>query len=111
MRFLPDRRTNLNKIIRSWLARSRKKPPPGRGLDFWLIRVNPRPKKLLLGRFGLCVLAAEALDAAGGVHQLLLAGEKGMAGGADFNTDVALMGRPGHKCVATRAMHAHFVVS
>src|SRR5271165_7180510 len=64
-----------------------------------------------LARVGLGVLAAETLDAAGGVHQLLLAGEEWVAGGADFHADVALVGRTGHKCVAARAMHAHFVVN
>ena len=40
-------------------------------------------------------LAAEALDASGGVDQLLLAGEEGVAGGADFKDDVALVGGTG----------------
>ena len=42
-------------------------------------------------RVGGGVLAAEALDAAGGVDQLLLAGEERVAGGADFDDDVALV--------------------
>jgi hypothetical protein len=55
-----------------------------------------------LGRVGGCgrilgVLAAEALHATGGIHELLLAGEEGMAGGADFYADVALMGGAGNK--------------
>src|ERR1700722_17564682 len=62
------------------------------------------------GRVLFRVLAAEALHAAGGVHQLLLAGEKWMAVRADFNTYVALMCRAGHKCITTRAMHAHLVI-
>src|ERR1017187_2614173 len=60
-----------------------------------------------LASVGLGILAAETLDASGGVHQLLLAGEKWVAGGANFHADVALVGRTGHKCVAARAMHAH----
>src|ERR1019366_7954793 len=44
-----------------------------------------------LASVGLGVLAAETLDASGGVHQLLLAGEERMAGGADFHADVALV--------------------
>jgi len=68
------------------------------------------------GGFGLAgvalgVLAAEALDATGGVHELLFAGEEGVAGGADFDADVALVGGTGHKCVAAGAVHAGFVVS
>ena len=56
------------------------------------------------------VLAAEALDAAGGVHELLLAGKEGMAGGADFHADVALVGGACDKSVAARAMHADLTV-
>src|SRR5271167_2569974 len=75
------------------------------------IRLNPWRKTLLLLRcFGLGVLAAKALHPAGGIHQLLLAGEEGVARRADFYADVALVGRAGHECVAARAMHAHFVV-
>src|SRR2546422_11686935 len=44
------------------------------------------------------------------IHQPLLAGKERMAVRADFHRDVALMGRPGHKCVAARTMHAHFMV-
>jgi len=65
---------------------------------------------LLLCGFGFGVLAAEALDAASGVHEFLLASEERMAGGADFYTDVALMGRPGHERVPARAVHTNFVV-
>jgi len=69
-----------------------------------------RIRGLLLGGFGLGVLAAEALDASGGIHQLLLAGEEWMAVGADFNTDVAPMRGAGGKRVAAGAMHTHFMV-
>ena len=65
---------------------------------------------LLLGRFGLGVLAAEALDTSGGIHQLLLAGEKWMAVGADFNADVAPMRGAGSKRVAAGAVHTHFMI-
>src|SRR3954471_17621789 len=64
----------------------------------------------LFGGVRLRVLAVEALDAAGRVHQLLFAGEEGVAIRADFQTDVALVGRTGSKHVAARAMHAHFVI-
>jgi hypothetical protein len=65
---------------------------------------------LLLRGFDLGVLAAEALDAAGGIHQLLLSGEEWMAVGADFNADVALMGRTGCKGVTARTVHTYFVI-
>jgi len=78
------------------------------------IRENPWPQ-LLLRRFGFCrlglrVLPAEALDAASGIHKLLLAGEERMAGRADFYVDIALMGRTGRKAAAAGAHNAHFVV-
>ena len=58
--------------------------------------------RLLCGGFGfagvrLSELAAETLDAACGVDQFLLAGEVGVAGGADFDDDVALVRGAGLK--------------
>jgi hypothetical protein len=64
-----------------------------------------------LGSVALGVLAAETLDAAGGVNQLLLAGEERMTGGANFHVDVALVGGTGEKRIAAGAMDAHFLVS
>ena len=81
---------------------------------------KPKKQRLLsgdgFGGFGLAgvglgILAAEALDAAGGVDQFLLAGEEGVASGADFDADVALVGGTGHKSVAAGTVHAGFVVS
>src|SRR4030081_3381515 len=71
---------------------------------------------LLGGCFGfsgiaLSVLAAEALDAGGGVPELLLASKEGVAGGADFHADVALVGRAGNKRVPAGAMYTNFVVA
>src|SRR5277367_2370030 len=76
---------------------------------------------LFLGCFGLRgfgfagvalgVFPAEAFDAAGGVHKLLLPGKERMAGGADFHADGAFMGRAGGKCTAARAMHVDLVVA
>src|SRR5450759_515722 len=73
------------------------------------------PDSLLGGGLGfsrvaLGVLAAETLDAAGGVHELLLAGKEGVAGGANFYADVALVGGTGDECVAAGAMHADLTV-
>src|SRR4051812_3197489 len=58
----------------------------------------------------LRVLAVKALDTAGRVYQLLFAGEERVAIRADFQADVALVGRTGSEHVAARAMHAHFVI-
>src|SRR5450759_5653473 len=74
------------------------------------------PDSLLGGGFGFArvafgILAAEALHAAGRVHELLLAGKEGVAGGADFYTDVALVGGAGDKCVAAGAMHPDLAVA
>src|SRR5438477_2671872 len=61
-------------------------------------------------RGGFSVLAAEALDASGGVHEFLLAGEKRVAIRADFHVDIAFVRGPGAECIAARAEHANFVV-
>ena len=49
-------------------------------------------------------LAAEALDAACGVDQLLLTGKVRVAGGADFDDDVALMRGAGLKAASAGAL-------
>src|SRR5208282_3572790 len=57
------------------------------------------------------VLLVEAFDAAGGVNQLLLAGEEGMAVRADFELqDVAFVRGARLEDVAAGAGHGHFVV-
>jgi len=71
---------------------------------------KPNFKFLLLFHFFLRVLAAEALHAAGGVQQLLFAGKEGMAIGADFYVNIALMGGAGDETMSTRALHPDFVV-
>src|SRR2546426_1478003 len=66
----------------------------------WLLLLRTRP---LLG--DLCRLllpALEALDAAPGVHELLLARVEGVAGRADLDVELRLR-RPGLELVATRA--------
>ena len=66
---------------------------------------------LLRGRgFVLRVLAAEALDASCGIHQLLLAREKRVASRANFNIDVAMMRGTSRKCIAARAVDLYFVI-
>src|SRR5450755_3902435 len=91
-----------------------KAPAEARGL------ISNVAKALLLrcfhfGGFGFAsvafgVLATEALDAASGIHELLLAGEEGVAGGADVYADVAFMGGPGDKRIAASAVHTDFRV-
>jgi hypothetical protein len=56
------------------------------------------------------VLAAEALDPAGGVQQLLLAGEEGVAGRTDFDVQVAFVGGASGEIVAAGANHSDFVI-
>jgi hypothetical protein len=55
-------------------------------------------------------LAAEALDASCGVDQLLLAGEERVAGGADFEDDVALVGGAGLKVRTAGALNGNGLV-
>ena len=74
------------------------------------------PILLLRGCLGfcgvaLCVFASEALYAASRVHKLLLSGKEGMAGGADFNADVALVSGTGNKRISAGAMHADLTVA
>jgi hypothetical protein len=71
---------------------------------------DARKTALLLGA-GFLVLAAEALNAAGGVHQLLFACEKRVAIRTDFQADVAFVRGSGIKRVAACAMHMYFFVS
>src|SRR5258708_38768443 len=58
----------------------------------------------------LAVLAAEALHAAGGIHELLLAGEEGVATGTNFSVNLSAMGGTRSESAATRAHHPNFVV-
>src|SRR3984893_1262418 len=77
-------------------------------------------QNLLLGGFDFCgfdfgssvgVLFGEALDAAGGVNELLLAGEEGMAIRADFDIQpVALDGRTSREVVAAGAVHRYGMI-
>src|SRR5271165_1265237 len=66
-----------------------------------------RRRLLRGGRLSLGILAAETLDAAGRIHQALLAGEERMACRADFHVNVALVGRAGLKVVSACAHHPH----
>ena|SRR5882757_1712401 len=60
---------------------------------------------------GVRIFLGEALDAAGGVNQLLLAGEEGVTIRANFNIQpVALDGRTSREIVAAGAMHGYGVI-
>ena len=70
---------------------------------------------LLLGaarfRSGVGVFLGEALDAAGGVHEFLLAGEERVAIRADFDAQhVAFDGRARLERVAARAVHRNWMI-
>src|SRR5215813_3821790 len=68
---------------------------------------------LLGGGFGcgVGVLLGEALDAAGGVHKLLLAGEEGMAVGADFHVQpVALDGGTRLKIIPASTVNGYGMI-
>ena len=80
--------------------------------------VDPRKsaaKQLLLCgfylRFHLGILPAEALHAAGRIHELLLTRKERVAARAYFYVDIAPVGRAGRKVVAACAHNAHFIVS
>src|ERR1700692_3264007 len=78
------------------------------GLSYFL-----RDRLFLLGFGGvadLLILLLETVDAAFGVDQLLFAGEKRVATGADFYADVALMRRAGAELMSAGAGHIHFFV-
>src|SRR5262245_52715734 len=65
---------------------------------------------LLLRWLCLGILPAEALDAAGGIEQLLLAGEERVAIGTNFHIDVAVVSRTGHKRISACAVNANFTI-
>ena len=75
----------------------------------------PLQRRLLLGcgcfGGGLGVLLLEALDAAGGVHELLFAGEEGMAIRANFHAQhVAFDGRARLEGIAAGAVHCNGMI-
>jgi hypothetical protein len=104
--------------------KGKKEGQPARNKQDWLSHglvddgkaaASCRTPKLLLGGFsfggGVGVLLGEALDASGGVNQLLLAGEEGVTIRADFDVQpVALDGRAGGEIVATGAVHCDGVI-
>src|ERR1700761_750119 len=90
----------------------RKAPALCRGLSDLVLRESDFAALLCvvgsdlgLLRIGRGKLAAEALDTASRVDQLLLAGKERVAGRADFHHDRALVGRTCVELVAARTLH------
>src|ERR1017187_8712192 len=77
----------------------------------WICRTLRRRLHSLLGAARDRILLFEAIDASGGVHQLLAAREERVARGADFHTHVALVGGARLEGVGARAGDINFVVS
>ena len=64
-------------------------------------------------RFGsgfLSIALVEAIDASGGIDQLLFAGEERMAGRANFDVQIAFLGRARFEGLAASAANGNFDV-
>ena len=60
--------------------------------------------------FLLTITPVEAIHAAGSIDQLLLARKKRMAGGTDFNMEIAFTGRACLERLAAGAGHSYFFI-
>src|SRR5690606_9261794 len=89
---------------RALAPRTTKPPPRGR----FRTRCAAVPRRSLL--VAAAVALVEALDAATGVHQLLLAGVERVALVAELDELLARLGRAGRERVAARALDGDFVV-
>ena len=58
----------------------------------------------------LAVALVEAIDAPGSIDELLFAGEEGVASRANFDVQVALLGRAGRECFAASAANGYIDV-
>jgi hypothetical protein len=58
----------------------------------------------------LAVALVEAIDASRGIDQLLFAGEERVASRANFDVQVALLGRAGLECLAASAGNSYIDV-
>ena len=63
-----------------------------------------------LGGWFLAVALVETIDASGGIDQLLFTGEERMASRANFDVQVALLGRAGLECLAASAGNSYIDV-
>ena len=83
----------------------------GTPVEKHLILARLRGRLGLFGGAGDFVLLLETVHAAGGIHQLLAAREERVAGGTDFDADVAFVRRFGLERVAAGADHVHRGIS
>ena len=63
-----------------------------------------------LGGWFLAVTLVETIHASGGIDQLLLTGEERVASRANFDVQVALLGRAGLECLAASAGNSYIDV-
>jgi hypothetical protein len=75
----------------------------------WILYPPSESLFSLIASFIQAVTFLETLNAAGGINQLLFAGEKRMAGGTEFQPDIGL-GGTGFKLVAAGAADRNGVV-
>ena len=64
----------------------------------------------VLGGWFLAIALVETIYASGGIDQLLFAGEERVAGRANFDVQVALLGRAGLECLAASAGNGYIDV-
>jgi hypothetical protein len=64
-----------------------------------------------LACIGLGILAAETLDPARSIDQLLLTGEEWVAGGTNFYVDIALVRGPRFKVRTTSTLHPDLFIA
>ena len=62
------------------------------------------------GGWFLAIALVEAIDASRGIDQLLFAGEERVASRANFDVQVALLGRAGLECFAASAGNSYIDV-
>jgi hypothetical protein len=63
-----------------------------------------------LGGWFLAIALVEAINASGGIDQLLFAGKEGVASRANFDVQVALLGGAGLECLAASAANGYIDV-
>ena len=62
------------------------------------------------GGWFLAIALVEAIDTSGSIDELLFAGEEGVASRANFDVQVALLGRAGRECFAASAANGYINV-
>ena len=67
-------------------------------------------RRSCLRGFLLSITSVEAIHSAGSIDQLLLAGKKRMAGGTDFNMEIAFPRRARLERLAAGAGHSYFFI-